>query len=178
MPSKSELRIALKQARLSLKLDEVEAKSADIVRHLKQLLKHVDFQSVHYFEPIRSLNEVNIVPITEFLRSWAPRAVLHTSRKIDGHWQNKSSHGRKIHTAQRYDLIIVPMLGFDLSLHRLGYGGGYYDRLLSEQSQATKIGVCFELGKVTQLPTEAHDMSLDYIISERRVYVAAHQTPS
>jgi 5-formyltetrahydrofolate cyclo-ligase len=62
------------------------------------------------------------------------------------------------------------MLAFDTSLQRIGYGGGYYDRFLATQPQARKVGVCFELGKVQYVRSEPHDIPLDSIVTERRVY--------
>jgi 5-formyltetrahydrofolate cyclo-ligase len=74
--------------------------------------------------------------------------------------------------SRQYGLIIVPMLGFDKVLHRIGYGSGYYDRLLAAHSGAAKIGLCFEAGRVEQLPVEPHDQRLDLVITEDRAYRA------
>jgi len=62
------------------------------------------------------------------------------------------------------------MLGFDKTLNRIGYGGGYYDKFLANQPDAQKIGVCFEQGKVEHIPAEPHDIPLDIIITEEKVY--------
>ena len=63
------------------------------------------------------------------------------------------------------------MLGFNSkALHRIGYGGGYYDKFLATQPQAQKIGVCFEQGKLAQIPAELHDIPLDVIITENHIY--------
>jgi 5-formyltetrahydrofolate cyclo-ligase len=62
------------------------------------------------------------------------------------------------------------MLGFDASLHRIGYGGGYYDRFLADQPKAKKIGVCYEVSKVGKIPAEPHDVPLDFIVSESHTY--------
>ncbi len=67
------------------------------------------------------------------------------------------------------DLIIVPGVAFDCAGHRIGHGMGYYDRLLSENVEATKIGLAFELQVVEQIPAEHHDVSIDMIITEKRV---------
>jgi 5,10-methenyltetrahydrofolate synthetase len=65
----------------------------------------------------------------------------------------------------------VPLLGFDTkTLHRIGYGGGYYDRFLATQSQSLKIGICFEQGKLAELPADRHDIPLDTVITETAVY--------
>jgi 5-formyltetrahydrofolate cyclo-ligase len=65
------------------------------------------------------------------------------------------------------DLIITPGLAFTRAGLRLGRGGGYYDRLLATLSPPTvKLGVCFELQIVPQLPAEPHDIRLDAVITE------------
>lgn len=66
-----------------------------------------------------------------------------------------------------FDLILVPMLGFDDQLQRIGYGGGYYDKFLATQPHASKIGVCFELGRLDQpIPAEPHDIPLERVVTE------------
>ncbi len=75
------------------------------------------------------------------------------------------THGGEL--PEQFDVIIVPMLGFDpKTMHRIGYGGGFYDKFLATQPHAKKIGVCFDLGKVDHIETEAHDVPLDLIITE------------
>jgi 5-formyltetrahydrofolate cyclo-ligase len=67
------------------------------------------------------------------------------------------------------DLIIVPGIAFDCAGHRIGHGMGYYDRLLSESIKAMKIGLAFELQLVENIPAEHHDVSVDVIITEKRI---------
>jgi 5-formyltetrahydrofolate cyclo-ligase len=70
-----------------------------------------------------------------------------------------------------WDLAIVPLLAFDRRGHRLGYGKGYYDRLLAT-SPITTIGVGFAAQEIDALPAESHDITLDWIITEREVIAA------
>jgi 5-formyltetrahydrofolate cyclo-ligase len=67
-----------------------------------------------------------------------------------------------------WDLAIVPLLAFDRRGYRLGYGKGYYDRLLAA-SPVTTIGVGFADQEADALPAEAHDIALDWVITEREV---------
>ena len=68
---------------------------------------------------------------------------------------------------KQVDLVITPGVAFDQSLHRLGRGKGFYDRFLSQQaiSQAYKIGICFPCQLVSKLPTEAHDILMNEVIT-------------
>jgi len=65
------------------------------------------------------------------------------------------------------DALVVPGLAFTLDGKRLGYGGGYYDQLLSMESlNAYTIGFCFKFQIIKDLPTEAHDKKVDHIITD------------
>lgn len=73
----------------------------------------------------------------------------------------------KIIAKKEPDVVLLPGLAFDLDLHRLGYGRGYYDRLLKKIG-AVRIGICFDLQVVDVIPHHEHDEKLDIVISERR----------
>ena len=69
------------------------------------------------------------------------------------------------------DVMLVPALAFDRRGIRLGYGGGYYDRAITElraRGHATTIGVGFEAQLVDELPREAHDQPVDLVVTETR----------
>lgn len=63
------------------------------------------------------------------------------------------------------EVIFIPGLAFDVKGYRLGYGGGFYDRVLRETS-ALKVGVCYSFQIVESLPVEPHDVPVDLIITE------------
>jgi 5-formyltetrahydrofolate cyclo-ligase len=71
------------------------------------------------------------------------------------------------------DLVFVPGLVFDSSGFRVGYGGGYYDRLLgrADRSQTAFYGLAFELQFHASVPRGEHDQGLDGIVTEERVVV-------
>ena len=62
------------------------------------------------------------------------------------------------------DLIIVPAVAFDKEGHRLGRGGGYYDRFLKKYPRATLIGVGYDFQLVEKVPTERHDRKMHRIV--------------
>jgi 5-formyltetrahydrofolate cyclo-ligase len=70
-------------------------------------------------------------------------------------------------------IIIVPLLGFDAALHRIGYGAGYYDRTLqtlrSSGNPLLTIGVGFGVQKIEDSIAEPHDEPLDMIITENGI---------
>jgi len=67
------------------------------------------------------------------------------------------------------DIIFLPGSVFDEKGGRMGYGGGYYDRFVSQKApQALRVGLSYELQMVKKAPLQDHDELLDYIITEKR----------
>lgn len=68
--------------------------------------------------------------------------------------------------AEALDMTVVPLVAFDQTGTRLGYGGGCYDRYLSMLSSACQIiGIAFDEQRINHVPTDAHDLPLPNIIS-------------
>lgn len=66
------------------------------------------------------------------------------------------------------DILLVPLLAFDLRGYRLGYGGGFYDRSLAEiraHKPVTTIGVAFDAQMVDAVPFNAYDEPLDWVLT-------------
>lgn len=65
------------------------------------------------------------------------------------------------------DLVIIPGVVFDRKGNRLGFGAGFYDRFLGKLSDTTKlVGLAFELQLVDNVPSQSHDVAVDYLITE------------
>ncbi|MFQ5588276.1 MAG: 5-formyltetrahydrofolate cyclo-ligase [Nitrospiria bacterium] len=77
---------------------------------------------------------------------------------------------RKPMRVDEIDLWVLPGLAFDVRGNRLGYGGGYYDRVL-HRHQKPVIALAFEIQIVPQLPVETTDVPMDLIMTERRTIV-------
>ena len=66
------------------------------------------------------------------------------------------------------DLVILPGLAFDNKGGRLGYGGGYYDKYLSNISDnAVKVALCYDFQVIDTVPMEEHDICTDLLITDR-----------
>tara|TARA_B100001173_G_scaffold143845_1_gene124895 strand:- start:1007 stop:1552 length:546 start_codon:yes stop_codon:yes gene_type:complete len=68
------------------------------------------------------------------------------------------------------DLILIPLLAYDIKLNRLGYGGGFYDRYIEKiekKKKILKIGLAFSFQKVNRVPINEYDKKLDLIITEK-----------
>ena len=61
-------------------------------------------------------------------------------------------------------------MAYDNELNRLGYGGGFYDRYISniqQEKKIIKIGLAFSFQKINKVPINQYDKKLDYIITEK-----------
>jgi 5-formyltetrahydrofolate cyclo-ligase len=78
--------------------------------------------------------------------------------------------------ARDLDLVIVPLLGFDNACHRIGMGGGYYDRSFAFARRLRHISAPFMLGfaheaqRVDQLPQRPWDVPMDAVVTQRKLY--------
>jgi 5-formyltetrahydrofolate cyclo-ligase len=69
------------------------------------------------------------------------------------------------------DLFVVPGVAFDRRGTRLGYGRGFYDRLLAlARADAAIVGLAFEVQVVTRIPAEPHDVPMQLVVTESAVY--------
>ena len=71
------------------------------------------------------------------------------------------------------DVVLIPGLGYDTRGQRLGFGQGYYDRLLPRLTRAVRIGLAYEVSLLAEVPNAAHDIPVDFVITERRVIQCA-----
>lgn len=75
----------------------------------------------------------------------------------------------KLLTPEEIDFSLIPCISCDSQGKRLGHGGGYYDRYL-EKSRGVKVIVCRSRLMVDEVPTEPHDIRMDFVISEEAVW--------
>ena len=77
---------------------------------------------------------------------------------------------------EEIDLIVIPGVGFDLAGQRIGYGKGYYDRVLHRlEGKGALTAFCYEFQIVASLAGEQHDVNMDRIITEQRLINTALQ---
>ena len=70
------------------------------------------------------------------------------------------------------DIILIPLVAFDENLNRLGYGGGYYDRLIAKlvnKKKIIKIGLALSVQKINKVPINIYDQKLDYIVTNKYI---------
>jgi 5-formyltetrahydrofolate cyclo-ligase len=84
--------------------------------------------------------------------------------------QEPSTDKTTIKLLKDIDVVIIPGVGFDIRGNRLGYGFGYYDKLLSQSKEhITTIALAFEEQIIPKVPKETHDIKIDKIVTDKRV---------
>ena len=79
-----------------------------------------------------------------------------------------SEEKRRLIAPDKIDLIIVPGVAFDKAGHRLGMGGGFYDRFMLRASRAVRAALAYDCQLLVAVPAEVHDLTVDYIITEKQ----------
>ena len=187
--TKSEQRQASRIARKALSRDQVANGSQRIVRSILGTLPLTDFETAALYWPIG--NEVDLrrlasadetIDITFALpvvagkgeplrfRGWKP-----------GDRVEKGAHGERIPVdgpLVQPQLVFVPLVGFDRAGHRIGQGGGYYDRTLAHlraspqaSGKILAVGVAFCVQECLNIAREDHDEPLDRVITERETII-------
>jgi len=180
---KQKLRKIYKEKRNSL--FDTENLSLDIANKTLDL-DIWNFQNYHVFFPIEKQKEVDSRLIIQIIQGKDKNVVLpklnFESNSIDSVLLTDSTllktnhlgiseplNGIQINNNQ-IDLVFVPLLVFDNSGHRVGYGGGYYDKFLSECPNAIKVGLSYfdPINKIEDINSK--DIKLDYCITPKKVY--------
>jgi 5-formyltetrahydrofolate cyclo-ligase len=77
---------------------------------------------------------------------------------------------------EQLDVVLMPLVGFDLQGHRLGMGGGYYDRTFQFLLDKTirkpfMLGLAYEFQKIEHIPTDPWDVAMDSVLTEEKLYL-------
>jgi 5-formyltetrahydrofolate cyclo-ligase len=192
---KKTLRKELLERRARLTQEDIRQAGRDMFVKWRNRFSMQQVAWIHIFQSIVERNEVDTAPFMDYLRVKHPQVnvvvpvidVAHnTLRHVFVHNEVEMIKNRwgipepkmpvEYVQPMMLDMVLVPLLGFDLQGNRIGYGKGYYDRFLPLlRPNALKIGLSFELGKVTEgIPVEAHDVSLDFVVTELNVYRLNH----
>jgi 5-formyltetrahydrofolate cyclo-ligase len=177
MLSKTELRQTHLKTRQSLSIEVWKEKSNHLCKHIQNSPQFIQANTILAYFSYRQ--EPDLTPLFTtpkkwgFPRcignqlswhSWTPGDILQTGKFgiLEPHPDSPKL------AASVVDLILVPAVACDTNGYRLGYGGGYYDRMISLPEWISKpaIGIIFEFAYLPQLPIDSWDQPLHGICTE------------
>jgi 5-formyltetrahydrofolate cyclo-ligase len=171
-------------ARDTLPPGERTAKSRAIEERLFALSEFISAQVILFFASFRS--EVDTGPMIRRALAFGKRVVLPKVKGTElvlheiadperdvspGAWGIPEPHGPRPVMLEEIDLVIVPGAAFDEQGNRVGYGAGFYDKLLPAFKKMT-VALAFEAQIVPAVPAEVHDIPIKKIVTEQRVITA------
>ena len=176
---KNSIRTILRQKKEAMLPEDRLEKSRRICRHLMAIIRDKETVMVYTSKE----KEVNTVPLIHALFRQKNPVVVPIIVKEDvslrlSYLRDFSALvpstfgvpepiGNEIPAAaEDIGTIVLPMLGFDRTGGRIGYGAGYYDRFLSKYPDLRKVGIAFACQEVGNLPVDENDIRMDTIITE------------
>ncbi|TAJ45027.1 5-formyltetrahydrofolate cyclo-ligase [Methanofollis fontis] len=179
---KQELREEAKRRRFTLSTEEIREMSRAIHRLLLPLLRDARTVMLYVSKPPEVETDALIdalladgtdvvVPIIEQeTRSLRLSYLRDRSALVESTFHVPEPIGSEIPARREaIDCIIVPLVGFDHSGNRLGYGAGYYDRFLAGAGGVPVIGLAFSCQEMVSVPCEPFDRKMDHIVTEREI---------
>lgn len=183
---KKDLRLIYKNKRNSLDAKKSQDLSFEIANRSLQL-NIWDYSNYHIFFPIENNNEIDTKLIIQIIQGKDKNVVLPkinfkdktitnylltdaTLMTINKHGISEPKSGFEI-SENKLEVVFVPLICFDKIGHRVGYGGGYYDRLLKNcSSSSIKIGLSFfdPIEKIEDVIQS--DIKMDYCITPKKTY--------
>ncbi|UII21937.1 5-formyltetrahydrofolate cyclo-ligase [Fulvivirga ligni] len=186
MIDKNTLRKVYLQKRLALSSTEFEKRNKLLVQNFSLFLKDHQFEAAHSFLSIVDKNEVDTLSLISVMKDQGVSKVAISKSLPQGElehywydddlilqtskWGIPEPEQGKLADIYELDMVLVPLISFDRSGHRIGYGKGYYDRFLSKIPEVLKVGV--SLGPpLDQIPfSGTHDIPLNICITPFSVY--------
>lgn len=178
---KKALRQEVLEKRFRLPDEEQKARSREIEKKLFSLPEFRAARKVMFYASFRSEVKTHDMirrALAENKRVVLPKVkgkdlALFEIRDFDrdvkpGKWDIPEPANGKPVKPDNIEFIVVPGAAFDEQGNRLGYGGGFYDKLLKEHKGAN-AALAFELQIVLNVPSEAHDVRVQKIVTEKRI---------
>lgn len=185
MSEKSE-NVAEQMGERTKRTDGANQEHRQLCQHLQSLLSTQQAQHVLAYRHM--FGEPDITALEQSFTLYAPRARFRPERHLTlHHWHTATEMSRfgvlqppadtPTIAPSQIDAILLPAMAFDQRGVRLGYGGGFYDRLLPH-FQGLLIGVTWSPFVVPQLPYEPHDCPVMWIVTEQGVLdLRSHSEP-
>lgn len=152
---------------------------SQILTHIRALPLYREARTIAIYAPVRG--EVDLRPLWSdagktalFPRVHGADLAFYPADSLDvfipGRFGIPEPPGEEVFPASGIDLLFVPGISFDRVGHRLGYGKGYYDRLMQVNTDIPAIGVCFDECFAERLPADSWDMQVDCVVTQTGVF--------
>lgn len=173
---KKELRRQIREKKRAMTEDDIIRRSEALGEQFAQLDLYRNAKTIYGYLPYNQ--EVRTVPmLARALRDGKQVAVP----KVSGDTMNFIYLTDLNHVAKGYSgipepiadepiahdetaLVLMPGLAFDPEGHRMGYGGGFYDRFLAAEPNHPTVALCYDFQMLPHLETESHDIPVDRVI--------------
>jgi 5-formyltetrahydrofolate cyclo-ligase len=175
MQSKTDIRKVILEKRTQIAQGVKKRFEERIIENIRSLPEYQKAKTIALYFPVRG--EVDLLAlmheegkVTLFPRVERGELAFYPAQTqndfVTGSFGIPEPSGDRAVATHDIDLIFVPGICFDDCCHRLGYGKGYYDRLLKANSDVYTIGVCFDECFVRHLPVESWDMNVDCVVTQ------------
>lgn len=171
--AKNKMRELLVQRRRVISAQDCQMYSQQILDQLEKMTCFCEAKTVLLYYPIQ--NEVNVLPLVKKYKHEKTLLFPVSHRRgmtVHPYAGNEHMHRGKFGipepTTPAYegeiDLVIVPAVAFDAKGHRLGRGGGYYDRFIKKLTHTVLVGVGYDFQLVDEVPAARHDQRVHRVI--------------
>lgn len=157
---KARLRTLLSRRLRAVHDEEIISASHAVCERLINVTSWREIGAIHVYTAVAKWHEIDLSEFMGWVRDAHPLVNITIG----------SPEPDAVLPGTAFDLIIVPLLGFDEKCHRLGRGRGWYDNFLASQPDAMKVGAALERQKFDMIPTEPHDVTLDTVVTENGIY--------
>ena len=174
--NKKELRKSIREKKRAMTEAQIREKSENLTRLFLASEEYRTARSIYGYLPYNQ--EVRTVPLLEHAlregkRVAVPKCYGDEMRFI---WMEDLSQVEKGYAGipepiadgpiadDETALVLMPGMAFDKEGHRIGYGGGFYDKFLSAEPNHPTLALCYEFQMLPSLETEEHDIPVDFVI--------------
>ena len=174
--NKQELRKAIRQRKRAMTPEEIESRSQALCRKFLESEDYRRAETIYGYLPYNQ--EVRTVPILEKALADGKRVAvpkvygdemkfiyLDNLTQVEAGYAGIPEPVADGPVAEdETALVLMPGLAFDPQGHRIGYGGGFYDKFLSREPNHPTLALCYDFQMLPHLDTEEHDIPVDTVL--------------
>lgn len=167
--NKQELREKIKEKRKNLNIEQI---SSQVIKNIRKLPQYLNAKNIAIFYPLK--NEINLLPLLDDSKNFYLPKIKDQNLELCPYkkgdelilscFKTKEPKSNSVEK-NKIDLIFVPAMCADKNNYRLGYGKGFYDRLLKNYTGIKIVPLASEF-LFENIPHDSNDVKVDLIITE------------